>query len=61
MSLSDLDTVGGRWSCREYADVLQLFFGSQNASASLPNGYGQQYQLDGKVLDKSHGPVRHTL
>ena len=47
--------------CREYADVLQLFFGSQNASASLPNGYGQQYQLDGKVLDKSHGPVRHTL
>ena len=47
--------------CREYADVLQLFFATQNASASLPNGYGQQYQLDGKVLDKSHGPVRHTL
>jgi hypothetical protein len=37
-----------------YANRLHQFFASQNASMQ-PVGYGQQYQLDGKPLDKDHG------
>eukprot|EP01051_Picozoa_sp_SAG22_P005000 SAG22_NODE_285_length_12974_cov_2.969087_1_plen_438_part_00 len=41
------------WATK-YANTLLRFFTAQNASLQ-PKGYGQQYQLSGKVLDKDHG------
>lgn len=38
----------------KYANTLQHFFSTQNASLQ-PKGYGQQYSLEGKALDKDHG------
>jgi oligosaccharide reducing-end xylanase len=38
----------------KYADTLHHFFATQNASLQ-PKGYGQQYSLEGKALDKDHG------
>ena len=50
----DFAWLGGNGWASNYTNTLHRFFAAQNASMQ-PKGYGQQYQLSGKPLDKDHG------